>query len=221
MKDITKKIEEATEAGLCLGHPPAQTHPKMRPYILMEKQNVHIIDIEKTLAKLEQAIEVIKKAKKEGKQFLLVGTKIQIKDLTEKIAQECEIPYVSERWLGGTLTNFLTIKKRVDYYKELEKKDLDKYTKKERLKFSKELRDLKRKIGGIKNMERVPDVLIALDMKKDLIAVQEAKRKKVTIIGITDTNINPDLADYPIPANDDKISSVEYILLKLKEALLS
>ncbi len=220
MINMQKQIEEATEAGLCLGHPSAQTHPKMKPYVLMEKQGIHVIDVQKTLEKIQEAIKFIKEAKKEGKKFLLVGTKVQIKDLTKKVAKECEIPYVSERWLGGTLTNFQTIKKRLDYFKELEQKDFDKYTKKEKLEFEKERKSLELKMGGIKNMESIPDVLIALDMKKDIIAVKEARIKGINIVAIVDTNMNPELVDYPIPANDDKVTSVEYILNQLKTALI-
>ncbi len=221
MTDIKKQIEEATEAGLYFGHSQAQTHPKMKPYIIMEKQGIHIIDVAKSIEKIEEAVAFIKKAKKEEKSFLLVGTKVQIKDLTEKIAKECGIPYVSERWLGGTITNFQTIKKRTDYYKELKERNLEKYTKKERLQFEKEKKDLEAKIGGIKEMERIPDVLIVLDMKKDFSAVKEAQKKGIIVIGIADTNVDPNLADYPIPANDDKTSSIEYILEKIKEALKS
>ncbi len=220
MIDNKQQIQEATEAGLCLGHPSSQTHPKMKPFVLMEKQGIHIIDIQKSLESLQKAIDFLKTAKKEEKAFLLVGTKVQIKELVKKTAQELEIPHVSHRWLGGTLTNFQTIKKRIDYFKQLEEKDLGKYTKKEKLEFEKEKKDLELKIGGIKNMEKLPDILIALDMKKDVIAIKEAQKKGITIVAIVDTNINPELADYPILANDDKISSLEYILDKIKTALL-
>ncbi|MDD5606833.1 MAG: 30S ribosomal protein S2 [Candidatus Pacebacteria bacterium] len=220
MTDIKKQIQEATEAGLCLGHPSSQIHPKMKPYILMEKQNIHIIDVQKSLETLQKAMDFLKLAKKQEKTFLLVGTKVQVKDLTEKTAKEINIPYVCQRWLGGTLTNFQTIKKRIDYFKELEQKNLDKYTKKEKQDFEKEKQDLDLKIGGIKNMEKLPDVLIVLDMRKDLLAVKEARKKEITIIGVADTNINPELADYPILANDDKVSSIQYILDNIKKALL-
>lgn len=215
-----KQIEEATKAGLCLGHRTSQTHPNMKPFVLMEKQNIHIIDVEKTIKKLQEAIDFIKKAKKEGKTILIVGTKIQIKGLTKKMAQECKILYVTERWLGGTLTNFETIKKRIDYFKELKERNLEKYTKKEKLEFEREIEDLQLKFGGIEQMEKLPDVLIVLDVKKDNLVVREAKKKGIPVIGIVDTNVNPEPIDYPIPANDDKISSVEYILNQFKKALL-
>jgi len=153
----------------------------------------------------------------------LIGTKIQIKDLVKQTAQECQLPYVNERWLGGTITNFETIKKRITYFKDLENKkkmgELAKYTKKERAKIDKELKDLEVKFEGIKNLEKIPEVIFVLDMKKDELAVKEAKKKGVSVIGIADTNINPKLADYSIPANDDAISSVKYILERVKEVI--
>ena len=134
------------------------------------------------------------------------------------------MPYVVNRWLGGTFTNFATIKKRIEYFKDLEKKkiegELEKYTKKEKAKFDQELENLRIKFEGIKNMEKLPDAIFILDMKKDALVVREAKRRGVKVIGVSDTNVDPTLADYPIPANDDAISSVKYILGKVKEVVV-
>ena len=216
--------EQMTRAGLHFGHKVSVVHPKMKPYIFGARNGVHIIDLEKTLDKFKKTLEFIKKIISEDKVLLFVGTKIQLKDLTEDIALKCGLPYVKERWLGGTLTNFGTIKKRIDYFKELEEKkkkgEFKKYTKKEQSKIDKELRDLEIKFGGIKKLEKIPDVIFVLDMKNDALAVKEARSKGVVVVGIVDTNVDPGLADYLIPANDDAISSVGYILEKVKEAIL-
>jgi len=215
--------EEMAKAGLQFGHRTSRVHPQMKPYIFGAKNTIHLIDLEKSAEKLREALDFIKKIISEKKTLLLIGTKIQIKDLVKQTAQECQLPYVNERWLGGTITNFETIKKRITYFKDLENKkkmgELAKYTKKERAKIDKELKDLEVKFEGIKNLEKIPEVIFVLDMKKDELAVKEAKKKGVSVIGIADTNINPKLADYPIPANDDAISSVKYILERVKEVI--
>jgi len=187
------------------------------------RNGVNIIDLEKTIEKFKEALEFIQELISEEKVLLLVGTKIQVKNLVKEMAQEYSLPYVTERWLGGTFTNFENIKKRIEYFKDLENKnkegELDKYTKKERAKFEQELRNLEIKFGGIKNLEKLPDAIFVLDMKKDAAAIKEAKTHGIKIIAIADTNVDPTLADYPIPANDDAISSVKYILEKVKEVI--
>jgi len=222
-KEINLDVEEMAKAGLHFGHRTSRLHPKMLPYIFGTRNTVHIIDLEKTKEKLREALDFIQKLISEGKTLLVVGTKIQSKNLVESFAKEFDLPYVSERWLGGTFTNFSVIRKRVEYFKELERKkkegELEKYPKKERMKIEEELRELEKKFGGIKNMESLPEAIFVLDMKKDSLAVKEAKRVGVKVIGISDTNCDPTLADYPIPANDDAISSLKYILEKVKEAI--
>ena len=160
----------------------------------------------------------------QGKTLLFVGTKIQFKNILKEMAETLNLPYVTERWLGGTFTNFEVIKKRVEHFKELEKKienpeEIEKYTKKERAVLQEELRKLQIKFGGIKNLEKIPDALFVLDIKKDILAIKEARMKGVKIIAISDTNCDPSLVDFPIPANDDAISSVKYILEKVKEVI--
>jgi len=154
----------------------------------------------------------------------LVGTKIQTKQLVAETARAGSWPYVSERWLGGTFTNLEVIRKRIHYLQELEAKkgspDWEKYTKKERMKMEREMAELKKRFGGILAMEKLPEAIFICDLKHDATAVREARAKKVPVIVIVDTNIDPDLADYPIPANDDAISSVRYILGKVKETAL-
>mgnify|MGYP001566000408 CR=1 FL=1 len=218
-------IDEMQKAGLNFGHRISRLHPKMKPYIAGIKSTVHMIDLKKTAQDFDRALHFIASLVKDGKKILFVGTKVQMRQLTRETAEVCGMPYVVERWLGGTFTNFETLFKRVQYFKELENKKatglLEKYTKKERMNFDKEIELLQKKFAGIKQMTQLPDVVIILDLKKDMTCVRESKRKGIPIIGIVDTNIDPTLADYPIPANDDSISSVSYILGKIKETILS
>jgi small subunit ribosomal protein S2 len=225
-KDFGIDIEEMTKAGVYFGHRASKCHPKMKPYILGVRgsDHINIIDLQKTAQKLREALEFIQKLVKENKVILFVGTREGIKDLIKDVAQECGFPYVENRWIGGTITNFNVIKKRIDYFKELERKreagELDKYTKKERMKFDKEIQDLETKFGGIKNLQGLPDAIFVIDMRKEKLAVKEARMKRIPVIAVADTNVDPTLADYPIPANDDAISSVRYILEKIKNAIL-
>ncbi len=218
-------VREMAEAGLHLGHKVSNVHPKMKPYIFGVRNSIHIIDLEKTIEKFKETLFFIKNLISKEKTILVVGTKIQTKEIAKKFAKECNLPYIVERWLGGTFTNFDTIKKRIEYFKNLEEKkekgELEKYTKKERAKIEKELEDLKTKFEGIKNLNTLPDAVFVLDMKKDFLALKEARKMGIKTIGISDTNINPDLADYSIPANDDAVSSVKYILEKVKNVILN
>ncbi len=221
--DFKLDTEEMAQAGLHLGHRTSKIHPKMKPYLYGIRNGAHIIDLEKTSEKLKEALKFIQELISENKILVLVGTKIQVKDLVKTIAGECGLPYVSERWIGGTFTNFETIKKRIEYFKDLERKkadgELEKYTKKERAKIDKALRDLESKFGGVTTLTQLPNAVFALDMRKEILAVKEARMKGIKVIGIAHTNVDPTLADYPIPANDDSISSVKYILEKVKEVI--
>jgi len=221
--DLKLDTEEMARAGLHFGHKTSRVHPKMMPYLAGVKNTIHIIDLEKTKEKLAEALKFIQQLISENKILLIVGTKVQVKDLVKSMAQELALPCVTERWLGGTFTNFETIKKRIEYFKDLEIKkkegELEKYTKKERAKIDQELRDLEIKFGGIKDLERLPDAILVLDMKKDDLAVKEARMKGIKVIAISHSNTDPTLADYPIPANDDAISSVKYILEKVAEVM--
>jgi len=222
--EFNLNLEEMAKTGLQFGHKTSKCHPKMEPYLYGVRNTIHIIDLEKSKEKLVQALEFVKNLISEEKTLLIIGTKIQSKDLVKNFAQDSGLPYINERWLGGTFTNFEIIKKRIDYFKDLEKKktegELEKYTKKERAGIEKELKDLEIKFGGIKNLEKLPDAIFVLDMEKDLLAVKEARKKGIKVIGISDTNCDPTLADYPIPASDDAVSSVQYILEKVKEVIL-
>ena len=222
--DFKLDAEEMAKAGVHFGHKTSNVHPKMQPYLFGSRSGVHIIDLDKTKYEFTKALEFVGDLVAEAKVLLLVGSKVQTKDLTEKTAKECGLPYVSERWLGGTFTNFSSIAKRIEYYKNLERQkkegDWEKYTKKEKAKLEKNLERLKIKFEGIRNLNRLPDAVFVCDMKKDELAIKEAKDKRIKIIAVADTNVNPGDADYPIPANDDAFSSLEYLLGKLKEVVL-
>jgi small subunit ribosomal protein S2 len=218
------KLEEMVEAGLHFGHRTSKIHPKMMPYISTSRNNVHIINLEKTAECLNEALEFLKQSFSSGKVILIVGTKVQAKNLVKEAAIACGLPYITERWLGGTFTNFKTIQKRLEHLKDLKRKketgELNKYTKRERGEFDKELKDAEVNFGGIMNLEKIPDVIFVFDMKKDLLAIKEAKKKGVKIIAVSDTNTDPTMADYPIPANDDSVTSIKYILNKIKEVII-
>lgn len=217
-------LQEMAKAGLHFGHRTSKIHPKMMPYLQGVRNTVHIIALEKTKEKLAEALKFIQQLILENKTLLLVGTKIQVKDLVKEMALEWGLPYVQERWLGGTFTNFAVLKKRIEYLKELEQKLgdselMEKYKKKEKAQMQKELKDLKVKFDGFRNLERIPEAIFVFDMKKDSLAVKEARAKGAKVIAISDTNTDPTLADYPIPANDDAISSLKYIAEKVKEVI--
>ena len=213
------------EVGVNFGHRVSKLHPKMKQYVSGVKNNVHIFDLEKTKKELEKALAFISKTVADGKTIAFIGTKIQLKGIVKLAAEECGIPYVTERWLGGTFTNFETIQKRVSYFKDLEKKkqtgELAKYTKKEQLDFDKEIGRLKTKFEGVRNMSKLPDAVVIFGIDRDITCAREAKKKGIKIVAIVDTNVNPDIVDYPIPANDDAISAVSYILEKVKECIIN
>lgn len=223
--EFNLNLAEMAQAGLHFGQKTSKTHSKMLPYIAGIRNTIHIIDLEKTAQKFKEALDFIKSLLTENKIILFVGTKIQIKDLVKETAQALDMPYVIERWLGGTFTNFPVILKRIEYLKELEEKqkqgEFEKYTKKEKKKIEEELAKLKEKFEGMKTMQRLPDAVFICDMIGDKGAVKEARIKNIPSIAICDTNCNPTLVDFPIPANDDAITSVKYILDKVKEVGLS
>lgn len=216
--------EEIIQQGVHFGHSPSKLHPDMEPYLYGIRNTINIIDLEKTTEKMREALKFIKKLVEEDKTLLVVGTKVQVQDLTREFAEECDFPYVNERWIGGTFTNFDNISKRIDYLKDLEEKqeqgELEKYTKKEKAEKEEEIDKLRRKFGGLKDLDELPDAILVLHMEKDDLAVREAQKKDIKVIGIADTNVDPTEADYPIPANDDAITSIQYILDKIKEVVI-
>lgn len=221
-KTDDKQIIEMIEAGLGFGHHASKLHPKMKPYVLKLKDGIHLINLEKTSEKLEKVLEAVKKIISEKGNILFVGTKVPHKGLIEEIALDIGMPFVKERWIGGTFTNFEQIKKRVEEFKNLEEESkteefIKKYNKKERLKIAKDIERMRIKFEGLKNMTSLPQAVFILDMKQDELAVKEAIDKNIPIIAIADTNVDPSLANYFVPANDDAISSVKYILDKVAE----
>jgi len=212
------------KAGMHFGHRTNRWHPKMKPYIFTAKNGVYIIDLKKTQTKLNEALEFMSKMIVENKSILFVGTKKQVAGPLQKMAMEIEQPYIVGKWLGGYLTNFPVVKKSVKKYLDLlEKKDsgkLEKYTKKERLEFDREIAKLKERVGGLTSLNKLPDVLFVWDIKEEETAVKEAIQKNIPIIAICDTNVNPELVNYPIPANDDATKTITLVLSLIKDAIL-
>ncbi len=216
-------IEEMLKAGMHFGHRTSKWHPKMAPFIFGSRNGVHIIDLAKAQQKLNEALDFIKKSATEGKLILLVGTKTQVKNELKKIAEEAGAPYVSEKWLGGFLTNFPVIRKMIKKYKDLlEQKEtgrLDRYTKKERLEIEREIARLESRVGGLVNLNRIPDAIFIWDLKKEKTALAEAKKKNVPIIAVCDTNVSPEGVSYVIPANDDATKTIKMILGLVRDAI--
>lgn len=208
-------MKELLEVGVHFGHQTKKWNPKMKKYIYTDKSGIYIIDLQETQRLLIEAYEYVKKVAGEGGVILFVGTKKQTQDIIESYATECGMPYVKNRWLGGTLTNFETINKRtkrIDEIEEMEKSGIfEKLPKKEVLGIKKEYVKLLFNIGGIRNMKKLPDVLYAIDPNKEMIAVREASKLGIPIVAITDTNCDPDIIDFVIPGNDDAIRSCNLI----------
>lgn len=217
-------VSEALELAIHFGHPTNRWNPKMAQYIYGKKEGIHIIDLTKTIKKFQEAYEFVKKLAKEGKTFLLVGTKKQAQEVILSEAQRADLYYVVDRWLGGTLTNFETLQRSIARLKELEKMEeggrFEVLTKKEVAKLKKEKAKLDKNFAGIKNMNKYPDCLFVVDTNREKIAVAEAKKLKIPIVGVVDTNCNPDEIDHPIPANDDTIRSIKLIASRLVDGIL-
>lgn len=218
------EIKDLLEAGVYFGHPSRQFDPRSKPYLYGKRQGIYIIDIEKTVEKLKEAGEFLKKIASEGKKILLVGTKKQAQTVIKEIAERCEMPYVNYRWIGGTLTNFKEIRKRIERLKEIEEYEtsgkIDLYTKKEKAMIMKEKEELQKKFGGIRDMEDFPDALVVVDVRREINAIKEAKKVNIPVVGIVDTNGNPELVDYPIPGNDDGFKSINLLLSILSEYII-
>ncbi|WGI36979.1 30S ribosomal protein S2 [Mesomycoplasma lagogenitalium] len=222
-KEIVSK-QKLLEAGTYFGHKASQWNPKMKPYIHTKKMGTHIIDILKTQKALEFAYKLIQKFASKGASFIFVGTKRQAKKVIEEQALRTNSVFVSERWLGGTLTNSRTIFSRVREMQDLEKlaeTNFEGYTKKEGVLKTKELEKLHKNLNGIRNMKQLPQVMIIADPKADIIAVKEARKKGIKVIGIIDTDVDPTLVDFGIPANDDSVKSLTLIITILADAIVT
>lgn len=217
-------MKQLLEAGVHFGHQTRRWNPKMAKYIFVERNDIYIIDLQKTLRKFEYAYKAISEVAKNGGKILFVGTKKQAQAVIKEEAMRCGMYYVNERWLGGMLTNFKTIKTRVARLKELEQMEqdgtFDLLPKKEVALLMNEKNKLEKNIGGIKDMEKLPDIIFIVDSKKEEIAIREARSLNIPIVAIVDTNCDPDEVDYVIPGNDDAIRAIKLIASKLADAVI-
>lgn len=215
---------ELLEAGVHFGHQTKRWNPKMKKYIYGARNGIYIIDLQQTTKLLDEAYELVRDYAARGKNIVFVGTKKQAAEIVEEEAKRANSYFINRRWLGGTLTNFETIKTRVNKLKELEEMrdngHFDRLPKKEVAVLLKELAKLSKTLGGIKEMKGLPDLLFVIDQKKELIAIQEAKKLGIPIIGVVDTNSDPDDIDYVIPANDDAIRAIKLLTGKMADAIL-
>ncbi len=216
-------LEDLMKAGVHFGHQRSKWYPKMERFIFTEKNNIHVINLEETQKQLAKAYEFIAQTVATGGTILFVGTKRQAQEIVKDAALSCGMPYVVYRWLGGTLTNAASVLGLVKKYRKLKEDKatgaLAKFTKKEQLDIDREIERLETIVGGIEKLDKIPDVMFIVDMKKEKTAVQECLRKKVPFIAICDTNVNPDLTDYPIPGNDDATSSIKILVTSIAAAI--
>ena len=217
-------MKELLESGVHFGHQTRRWNPKMKKYIFTERNGIYILDLQKTLKQIEEAYKIVRKAAENGQPILFVGTKKQAKDVVRGEAERCEMYHVTERWLGGMLTNYQTIRQSIRRLESLDKMTQDgtheRLTKKEVIRLERERRKLQLALGGIRDMGRIPGLVFIVDTKKEHIALSEARRLEVPIVAIVDTNCDPEEVDYVIPANDDAIRSITLITKLMADAVL-
>lgn len=217
-------MKQLLEAGVHFGHQTRRWNPKMAPYIFTERNGIYIIDLQKTVKKVEEAYNFVREIAEQGQTILFVGTKKQAQEAVKEEAIRCDMFYVNERWLGGMLTNFQTIQKRINRLRELEKMEdeglFEVLPKKEVIALRHEMDRLQKFLGGIKNMDKMPGALFIIDPRKERIAVAEARKLGLPIVAIVDTNCDPDEVDYVIPGNDDAIRAVKLLTGKMADAVL-
>lgn len=225
MQSKVPDVLELLHNGVHFGHKTSKWHPKMQQYIFAERNGVHILDLEKTKEQLEKVCDYVATLTKQGKTILFLGTKRQAKEIVKKYALSAGMPYIIERWIGGLFTNFSTVSRLMRNLLMLKKKqetgELKKYTKKEQLEFQREIDRLEKLVGGITELKQLPDALFVVGVREEKTAVREARKKYVPIIGIADSNIDPDTLDWCIPANDDAIKSIEILVKTVSEAIQS
>ncbi|HWP82804.1 MAG TPA: 30S ribosomal protein S2 [Bacteroidota bacterium] len=218
------ELEALLKAGAHFGHLTRRWNPKMKPFIFMERNGIHVIDLKKTQELIDEACNAVSNAVAEGKKILFVSTKKPACEVVEEEAKRCNAFYVTDRWLGGMLTNFSTIRKSVKRLTNIEKMESDgtfeNLTKKERLQLTRERDKLQNVLRGVVDMTRLPGMLFVVDIKKEAIAVKEARRLGIPVVAIVDTNTDPDPIDYPIPANDDALKSVQLITKVIADAVI-
>lgn len=217
-------MKSMLDAGVHFGHQKERWNPQMKPYVYTARGGIHIIDLQKTLSKAREALDYVKKASAEGHKMIFVGTKKQAAETIQEAANKCGQYYVTKRWLGGTLTNFVTIKQSIDRLRKIdqmrEKGELDFFSKKERSSIEKEYEKLNEYLQGIREMKDLPAMIFVVDVTKEHIAVREAKNLGIKVVGLCDTNSNPNLIDFPIPANDDAIRSIKLFSHLIADAYL-
>ena len=217
-------IEDLLKAGAHFGHLTSRWNPRMEKYIFMERNNIHIIDLMQTQVLLDKAAEAAKRFARRGKKILFAGTKKQAQDIVREHAEECGMPHMVDRWLGGTMTNFQTIRKSIRRMEEIERMErdgtLDKLKKKEKLLRLREHEKLENTLGGIRDMASLPGAIFIVDVKREEIAVSEARNLGIPIIAMVDTNGNPKKIDYPVPVNDDALSSIELVTSTITDAVM-
>ena len=220
----TNLVEQLIQAGVHFGHRASRWNPKMAPYIYARKNLIHIIDIRETVRGLLRAKRYLKQVAEKSGIILFVGTKRQANDTIEQEATRCKMPYVSERWLGGTLTNFRTIRSRLSRLEELESirsgDEIANYSKKMQSALNREYRKMYRNLNGMRTMEKLPEVIVAIDPNKEKNAITESRKLGMTTVALIDTDCNPDVVDLPIPGNDDSIRSIELIVKQLADAVI-
>ncbi len=223
--NIPVTMRQLLESGVHFGHQTRRWNPKMKPYIFTARNSIHVIDLQKTVVCIENAFNFISNVVKQNGTILFVGTKKQAQDAIKEEAEKCKMPYVNKRWLGGTLTNNPTLKKSVNklrfFQDDLEKGVFDKLSKKESSKRTKTLNKLNFYLGGIKDMKQMPSAIFIVDTKKEQLAIKEANKLNIPIIGLVDTNADPTEVDYPIPGNDDAIRSIRLICTVISAAVAS
>ncbi|MBI5221878.1 MAG: 30S ribosomal protein S2 [Candidatus Magasanikbacteria bacterium] len=216
-------ILEMLQSGVHFGHQVSRRHPKMDPYIFGERNGVHVIDLEKTRAKLEEVLAAIQKMAAEGKVILFASTKPQAREIVKQAAIDCGMPYLVERWLGGLITNFSEIKKLIQKYNTMKEErasgEWEKYTKKEQIEFAKKLENMHGTLSGLSGLTKLPDALFIPSLQREKTAVTEANRMNVAVIGVADTNANPRKATLVIPANDDAVNAIKMIVGLVAEAI--
>lgn len=223
VQGASKEVESMLKAGVHLGHAKSKNHPAMKPYIYGVRNTIAIIDLMKTEEKLKKAMDALREIAAHGGMVLFVGTRPGVRRILLETAEKTQMPYFVERWIGGTLTNYKMISKRVEYMQTLEKEKetggFDKYTKKERLKKDDEIMRLRRFFDGLRRLTRMPDALIVIDTTHDRLAIREAKNVNIPVIALCDSNANINLVDFPIPSNDHALPAVTYMLNKFVEAI--
>lgn len=217
-------LEGMLKAGMHFGHRTNRWHPKMKQYIFASKNGIYILDLNKSREKLGEALDYMAQLVSEGKNILFVGTKPQVKEPLKKMAEATGMPYIVGKWLGGYLTNFAIVKRSVKKLLDLTEKKaagkLEKYTKKEQLNFDREIKKLDMRLGGLVNLNKLPDAMFIWDIKEEATAVAEARKRNIPLIAICDSNVNPELVNYPIPSNDDSTKTIKLVLDAIEDTIL-